>query len=51
MSIRQIAEETGLPKTTVARDLAQVSHVGHLPETVTGSDGKTYAATRPTPQT
>ena len=46
LSIREIAKATGLPKTTVARDLAQVSHVGHLPEAVKGADGKTYAATR-----
>ncbi len=49
MSIRRIAETTGLPKTTVARDLDQVSQVGHLTETVTGADGKKYAAARPTP--
>lgn len=47
MSIREIAKATGLPKTTVARDLAEVSQVGHLPETVTGADNKTYASTRP----
>jgi len=49
MSIREIAKATGLPKTTVARDLAQVSQMGHLPEKVTGSDGKEYAPSRPTP--
>lgn len=49
MSIRDIAKATGLPKTTVARDLAQVSQMGHLPETITGADNKTYASTRPTP--
>jgi hypothetical protein len=48
MSIRQIATATGLPKSSVARQVDQVSQVGHLPEKVTGSDGKTYAATRPT---
>jgi hypothetical protein len=47
MSVRAIAAETGLPKTTVARDVAQVSHMGHLPETVTGADGKTYRASQP----
>lgn len=48
LSIREIAKETGLPKSTVSDDLRQVSGSGHLPATVTGSDGKKYASTRPT---
>lgn len=47
MSIRAIADETGIPKSTVADDLAQVSEPGHLPETVTGNDGKSYRASQP----
>lgn len=50
MSIRKIAEATGLPKSTVADSLAQVSEPGHLPETITGADNKTYAASRPAPK-
>lgn len=49
MSIREIAKATGASYGTVRNDLAEVSKTAHLPETVTGSDGKTYASTRPTP--
>lgn len=47
-SVRDIARTLGIPKSTVSDDL-QVSDPGHLPERVTGTDGKTYAATRPDP--
>lgn len=49
MSIRQIAEEAGLPKTTVARDLKQLSHLGQLeqPERITGADGRERSTTQP----
>ncbi len=47
MSVRQIASATGISRGTVSNDLAQVSNSGHLPDKVTGSDGKTYAASRP----
>jgi hypothetical protein len=45
-SLRSIADELGVGKDTVARDLAQVSH-GETPGRVTGADGKTYPASRP----
>ena len=48
MSTRQISGATGIGQTQVRRDLTQVSRDGS-PEQVTGSDGKTYAATRPVP--
>lgn len=48
-SVRAIAQTLGIPKSTVSRDIAEVSQVGHLPETVRGEDGKSYAATRPQP--
>jgi hypothetical protein len=53
MSIRQIAEATGFSKTTVARDVDQLSHSGQLeqPERVTGADGKSRPASRPAPET
>lgn len=47
MSTRQIADVTGISKGTVGNDLAQVPNVGHLPEKVTGSDGKQHPAKRP----
>jgi hypothetical protein len=58
-SIRRIEAETGIPKSTVARDLAEspvpggtpVQHeppVPHgTPDRVLGEDGKTYPSTRP----
>lgn len=48
MSIRAIGSALGLPKSSVADVLAQVSEPGHLPDSVTGADGKTYAPTRDT---
>lgn len=51
MSIREIAKVTGLSKTTIARDVEQLSHSGQLdqPERITGADGKSRPAIRPTP--
>ena len=51
-SIREIADAIGVPKSTVADDIAQVSGTGHLeePEKVTGKDGKTYSASNPKQQ-
>lgn len=43
LSVRQIASTTGLPKSTVADKVAQVSD-GRTPASVTGADGKTYPA-------
>lgn len=53
MSIREIAKATGFSKTTVARDVDQLSHSGQLsqPDRITGADGKDRPATRPTPKT
>lgn len=48
-SIRTIAGEMGVPKSTVADDLSGVRRRTPEPETVTGEDGKTYPATRPEP--
>lgn len=50
MSVRQISSATGASYGTVRNDLAEVSKTAHLPEKVTGSDGKDYAATRPAPK-
>lgn len=49
MSIRQIAEATGLPKSTVSDDLRQLSDTGQLdqPERITGADGRERPATHP----
>jgi ParB-like chromosome segregation protein Spo0J len=44
-SLRAIAGAVGVGKSTVERDLEQVSH-GGTPGSVTGRDGKTYAAKR-----
>lgn len=44
-SMRRIAAETGLSKSTVARDLRSSLESG--PDTVTGEDGKTYQARKP----
>jgi ParB-like chromosome segregation protein Spo0J len=51
MSIRQIADMLGVPKSTVARDVAQLSHSGQLeqPERIKGADGKDRPASRPAP--
>jgi hypothetical protein len=49
MSIREIAKATGASYGTVRNDLAQVSKTAHLPEEITGADGKTYASSRPAP--
>lgn len=62
-SIRGIAKATGVSKTQVGRDIEQVSPTGHVhpdsspevpvlrnidpPITVTGTDGKTYRASKP----
>jgi len=49
MSIRQIAKAVGVDPKTVRNDLAQVG-TDSPPARVTGSDGKSYAATRPIPE-
>jgi len=46
-SIRDIAAQTGIPKSNVERDLRAVSDgTPDMPETVTGRDGKQYPARR-----
>jgi hypothetical protein len=45
MSIRAIGSALGVSTTTIQRDLYQ----SDTPAAVTGADGKTYSATRPTP--
>lgn len=49
MSLRAIGKVVGASKSTVERDLDQLSHLGQLdgPEQVHTTDGKTYPATRP----
>jgi ParB-like chromosome segregation protein Spo0J len=49
MSIRGIADMTGVPKSTVARQVDQLSQLGQLeqPERVTSLDGRERPATRP----
>jgi ParB-like chromosome segregation protein Spo0J len=49
MSIRAIADATGLPKSTVARDVDQLSRMGQLsqPDRTTGLDGKERPASQP----
>ena len=49
MSIRQIAKAVGIDPKTVRNDLAQVGNQSP-PDRVTGSDGKSYASSRPTPK-
>lgn len=44
-SVRRIATATGIPKSTVARDVQDLNNDG--PETVLGGDGRTYKARRP----
>jgi ParB-like chromosome segregation protein Spo0J len=44
-SVRRIAAQTGIPRSTVSRDLQQSAEGG--PETVTGEDGRTYRSQRP----
>lgn len=46
-SFAQIAKATGTSKSTAARDVAD----GDQPETITGTDGKPYAARQPEPTT
>jgi transposase-like protein len=50
LSVRKIAEETGLPKSTVSDDIRQLSDAGQLdqPERITGADGRERPSTRPT---
>jgi hypothetical protein len=52
MSIRGIAEALGVSRGTVANDVAQLSKSGQLeqPERITGADGKSRPASRPTPE-
>lgn len=49
MTVRTIAEEIGLPKSTVSDDLRQLSDAGQLiqPERIVGRDGKERPAARP----
>jgi ParB-like chromosome segregation protein Spo0J len=48
-SIRRIEAETGIPKSTVARDLAESPVPGGTPAVVVGEDGKSYPAHREQP--
>lgn len=48
MSVRAIGSALGIPKSTVADALDDVSGSGHLPDEVLGSDGKRYPASPPT---
>lgn len=51
-SLQQIADEVGVSRTQVRKDITttEVCTGAHLaPTTVTGADGKTYPAARPTP--
>jgi transposase-like protein len=49
MAVRTIASTMGVPKSTVARDLVDVSHSGHvqMPETITDSLGREQPASKP----
>jgi transposase-like protein len=51
MPVRQIAQTMGVPKSTVARDLADVSQTGHvsMPQTITDSLGRQQPASKPRP--
>lgn len=46
MSVRAIASAMGLPPSSVGDVVKQVSELGHLPAEITGTDGKTYPATK-----
>lgn len=50
LSTRQIGAVTGVDPKTVRNDLAEVG-TSPQPERVTGSDGKTYPAKKPAPET
>lgn len=47
LSQRAIGAALGVSKRTVETDLAQVATSSHLPDSITGTDGKTYASKRP----
>ena len=48
MSVRQIADETKIPKSTVARIISTVPNgTVELPTVITGKDGKQRQATQP----
>ena len=49
LSVRAIASATGVARNTVREDLRQVGQFDP-PGEITGADGKTYAASRPTPE-
>ncbi|GAA0980750.1 hypothetical protein GCM10009562_28820 [Nocardioides aquaticus] len=44
-SVRRIAGETGIPRSTVSRDLTRSPEAG--PEVIVGVDGKSYSARQP----
>ena len=48
-SIRAIAETTGIPRATVARDVKELAQSGHLdqPERIEGKDGRSRPAAMP----
>ena len=48
-SIRAIAETTGIPRATVARDVRELAQSGHLdqPERIEGKDGRSRPAAMP----
>lgn len=52
MSVRTIAAETGIPKSTISDDLVQLSGSGQLnqPERIQTAGGKEYPASRPNPR-
>src|SRR3982751_1496096 len=49
LSLRDIALRLGVSKDSIANDLAQVSSPRHLPDRVTGRDGKSYPTTQGKP--
>lgn len=48
MSLRKIAEVTGIPRSTVERDLSPVPN--GTPDEIAGADGKVYPSRRPAPE-
>lgn len=51
LSTRAIASATGVNDRTVRRELATAANAAVEPPTITGVNGKTYQATRPSPST
>lgn len=50
MSTRGIGTALGVHHDTIAEDVKELSEIRQLPDSLTGTDGKTYSAVRPDPE-